>query len=90
MTHITCTLTAKNRDQLRNPALGNQVWATFTFYRYTDRVVAETSHGRSAVAGGHVASVYHMTVGCKHWPRAVAGGVVDLWADPVEMIDGCG
>ena len=24
-------LTAKNRDQLRNPALGNRVWATF-FY----------------------------------------------------------
>jgi len=31
MTHITCRLTAKNRDQLRNPTLGNQVWATFTF-----------------------------------------------------------
>jgi len=25
----TCTLTAKNRDQLRNPTLGNRVWATF-------------------------------------------------------------
>jgi len=31
MSHITCRLTAKNRDQLRNPTLGNQVWATFTF-----------------------------------------------------------
>jgi len=29
---ITCRLTAKNRDQLRNPALGNRVWATFTFF----------------------------------------------------------
>ena len=29
MTHITCRLTAKNRDQLRNPTLGNRVWATF-------------------------------------------------------------
>ena len=29
MTHVTCRLTAKNRDQLRNPALGNRVWATF-------------------------------------------------------------
>jgi len=29
MTHITCRLTAKNRDQLRNLALGNRVWATF-------------------------------------------------------------
>ena len=29
MTHITCRLTAKNRDQLRNPTLCNQVWASF-------------------------------------------------------------
>ena len=26
--HADC---AKNRDQLRNPTLGNQLWATFTF-----------------------------------------------------------
>ena len=26
---VTCMLTAKNRDQLRNPTLGNRVWATF-------------------------------------------------------------
>jgi len=32
MTHATCRLTAKNRDQLGNPTLGSQVWATFTFY----------------------------------------------------------
>ena len=31
MTHITCRLTAKYLDQLRNPTLGNRVWATFTF-----------------------------------------------------------
>ena len=30
LTHVTCKLTAKNRDQLRNPTLGNRVWATFT------------------------------------------------------------
>jgi len=30
MTHVTCRLTAKNRDQLRNPALGNRVSAKFT------------------------------------------------------------
>ena len=28
---VTCRLTAKNRDQLRNLTLGNRVWATFTF-----------------------------------------------------------
>jgi len=32
MTHATCRLTAKNRDQLRDPTLGNRVWATFTFF----------------------------------------------------------
>ena len=31
MTHITCRLTAKKRDQLRKLALGNPVWATFTY-----------------------------------------------------------
>jgi len=31
MTRVTCRLTAKNRDQLLNPTLGNRVWATFTF-----------------------------------------------------------
>ena len=30
MTHVTCKLTAKNRDQLRNPTLGNRVWVSFT------------------------------------------------------------
>ena len=30
MIHVTCRLTAKNRNQLRNPTLGNRVWATFT------------------------------------------------------------
>jgi len=32
MTHVTCRLTAKNRDQLRNPTISSRVWATFTFY----------------------------------------------------------
>ena len=27
--YVTCRLTAKNRDQLRNPTLGDRVWATF-------------------------------------------------------------
>jgi len=31
MTHITCRLTSNNRDQLRNPTLGNRVSATFRF-----------------------------------------------------------
>ena len=32
MTHVTCKLTAQNRDQLRNPTLGNRAWAAFTFF----------------------------------------------------------
>ena len=32
MTHVTCRLTAKNRDHLRNPVLGSRVRATFTFF----------------------------------------------------------
>jgi len=32
MTHVTCMLTAKNRDQLRNPTLGNRLWATLTCF----------------------------------------------------------
>ena len=29
MTYVTRRLTAKYRDQLRNPTLGNRLWATF-------------------------------------------------------------
>ena len=31
MTHVTCRLTAKNRDLLRNPTLGNRLRATSAF-----------------------------------------------------------
>ena len=33
MTYVTCRLTAKDQNQLRNPTLGNRVWTTFTFLR---------------------------------------------------------
>jgi len=36
MIHVTCRLTAKNRDQLRNPTLGNRLLATLAFYVATD------------------------------------------------------
>ena len=42
MIHITCRLTAKNWDQLRNPTLGNRVWASFTF---NERRVAVVEYG---------------------------------------------
>ena len=46
MTHVTCRLTAKNRDRFRNPTLGNRVWATFIFFRQpnTDLIVAISCH----------------------------------------------
>ena len=34
MTHVTWRLTAKYRDQPRNPSLANRVWATFTFLAF--------------------------------------------------------
>jgi len=33
MTHVTCRLTAKSRDQLQNPTLGNRAWATFYLFK---------------------------------------------------------
>jgi len=32
MTHVTCRLTARNRDQLRNPTLCNRGWTNFFYY----------------------------------------------------------
>jgi len=56
MTHVTCRLTAKNRDQLRNPTLGSRVWATFTFLHIaTGRCTRATPcirHARSVVTDG--------------------------------------
>jgi len=42
MTHVTCRLTAKNRDQLQNPTLGNRVWATYTFLHVCPQVKRAT------------------------------------------------
>ena len=50
MTHATCRLTAKNRDQLRNPTLGNRVWATFTFFTTEhDESLCVTSRQRDSI-----------------------------------------
>ena len=37
MTHVVCRLTAKNRDQLQNPTLGNRVWAARFTFTFTDK-----------------------------------------------------
>ena len=44
MTHVTCRLTAKNRDQLRNPTLGNRVWVTFRADRRAKRSFNASTH----------------------------------------------
>jgi len=41
MTYVTRRLTDKNRDQLRNPTLGNGVRATFTCICYTDMLAID-------------------------------------------------
>jgi len=47
MTHVTCRLTAKNRDQLRNPTLRTRVWATFTFYGMEQGFTSHSTQNRS-------------------------------------------
>jgi len=43
MTYVTCRLTAKNRDQLRNPTLSNRVRATSTFFYCTNQSCSQYS-----------------------------------------------
>ena len=73
MTHVTCRLTAKNQDQLRNPTLGNRVWATFLplpFYARhdTDRTVLSR-----LVWQGPTARQTHCASGLR---RSASGGAV--------------
>jgi len=61
MTHATCRLTAKNRDQLRNPTLGNRLWATFTFLLiayiiFAGACVTSDAAASAAAAAGDVTS----------------------------------
>ena len=70
MSHITCRLTAKNRDRLRKPTLGNRVWATFTtstfnIYYLTFLHFFTLLHPAAGVLGGDFFRV---------WRRNVLGG----------------
>ena len=51
---VTCRLTAKNRDQLRNRTLGNRVRATFTFFSFA--VCVSCAPTRGAPAGARTAT----------------------------------
>ena len=43
MTHVTCRLTAKTRDQLRNPTFSNEVQATFLTDYYARTLILSSS-----------------------------------------------
>jgi len=47
MAHVTCRLTAKNRDQLRNPTLGNRVGLSATLPLYCNSKTCRTLLRRS-------------------------------------------
>ena len=51
MTHVTCMLTAKNQDQLRNHTLGNRVWATLTFSNRSSSVIVQSNLRTGHIAG---------------------------------------
>jgi len=64
MTHVTFRLTAKNRDQLRNPTLGNRVWATFYLYLLVTLALQGTvlNHGLGQTDGrtdGQIAALFN-------------------------------
>jgi len=46
VTHVTCRLTAKNRDQLRDRTRGYRVWATFTFSPQQAPAASNHAHRR--------------------------------------------
>jgi len=55
MTHITCRLTAKNGDQLRNPTLDNRVRATFFYipgHHIHQLTITEVGWRRGVVVSG--------------------------------------
>ena len=77
MTHVTCRLTAKNRDQLRNPTLGNRAWATFTFFILCELFIDAAS----------VWCTVYVTVGCPSVRPFVHRSVcpVAAWAQAADI-----
>jgi len=59
MTHVTCRLTAKNRNQLRDTTLDYRVWATFTF----------TQQQQSTYAIEGIRDYDHPNYGSMSWVR---------------------
>jgi len=59
MTHITCRLTAKNRDQLRNRTLGNRLWATRYLFTLGKKRSVNPFPPNSAISGSRDVSGTH-------------------------------
>ena len=76
MTHVTCTLTAKNRDQLRNPTVGNRVWASFTFTLF---IIEFRQRARLVLLG-----MYSMHVGMENVQGVCSKGVSGRHCDVVS------
>ena len=55
MIHVTCRLTAKNRDQCRNPTFGNRVWATFFTNARKVRTSRRPGISRQQTSSGYIA-----------------------------------
>jgi len=65
MTHVTCRLTAKNLDQLRNHTLGNRVrWATF-FTQFNDSIILTKSVSVEAIGCEQFAQIRYAAA---PWP----------------------
>ena len=72
MTHVTCRLTAKNRDQLRNPPVGSRVWATFSFFSSWPLLAAGQTGDVQAV---------HLTAQCKQILQGAPVGILERLAE---------
>ena len=70
MIRVTCRLTAKNRDQLRNPTLGNRIWATFFAW--------SVDFGKGALTIREVANHCCNSLGVKQIAGNVDGGMLLL------------
>ena len=67
MTHVTCRQAAKNRDKLRNPTLGNRVWATFTVFNPKSKPNTKCYQGKDRCSGADVrwgAKVQSLSLHC--------------------------